>query len=596
MEKYRLLRINLSEGLVKEEIIPPELIHKYAGGKGLGAYYLYKELRAKTDPLGPDNKLIFMAGPLTGIMPSCTRYAVVTKSPLTGAYADSFSGGNFSYELRKAGYLGIIIEGKSPNLVVLKIEGQSVTLEDVCSTLKGKSTTETSEYYPGFSVASIGPGGENLVKFACILNNVTGSGRPGAAGRCGVGAVMGSKNLKAIAIKSNGKLEIPEITKELQRKHFKRLADNKDLREFFSGGMFTPNIDMCDEAHIVPTRNFTAGSFDQVRNINEAALRPHVIKKSSCHLCPIGCGNTVRVNEGPFAGTEATVSYEPVVLLGANCGQGDLSTVLESIRLANEYGLDVMSLGDVIAFAMECSEKGLIDYEIHFGDSGKQVELVKMIATREGIGDLLAEGVKMASVKIAKGSGDFAIHVKGLEFPGYDPRGSRGMALAYATSDRGSCHQRAYPTAAEVLDKTADPFTTTGKAALVKRLQDYNAAAWSLITCDCVPYSAEWLAEVLTSLGLDADEKGFMTLGERVYNVTRLFNVREGLSRKDDTLPGRFTEPMKDTGWRIPVEDFERMLDEYYELRGWDRKTGIPKLEKIRELGVEELAPQKKSG
>lgn len=170
------------------------------------------------------------------------------------------------------------------------------------------------------------------------------------------------------------------------------------------------------------------------------------------------------------------------------------------------------------------------------------------------------------------------------------------MALAYATSDRGSCHQRAYPTAAEVLDKTADPFTTTGKAALVKRLQDYNAAAWSLITCDCVPYSAEWLAEVLTSLGLDADEKGFMTLGERVYNVTRLFNVREGLSRKDDTLPGRFTEPMEDTGWRIPVEDFERMLDEYYELRGWDRKTGVPKLEKIRELGVEELAPQKKSG
>jgi len=591
MEKYKLLRVNLSEGLVKEELIPPRLMHKYVGGKGLGAYYLYKELRAKTNPLGPDNKLIFMAGPLTGIMPSCTRYAVVTKSPLTGVYADSFSGGNFSYELRKAGYLGIIIEGKSPNLVVLKMEGQDVVLEDVCSTLKGKSTTETSEYYSGFSVATIGPGGENLVKFACVLNNVTGSGRPGAIGRCGVGAVMGSKNLKAIAIKGNGKLDIPEKTKELQKKHFKRLADNKDLREFFSGGMFTPNIDMCNEAHIVPTRNFTEGSFEQVNNINEAALRPNVIKKCSCHLCPLGCGNTVRANEGPFAGTEATVSYEPMILLGANCGQGDLSTVLESIRLANEYGIDVMSLGDVIAFAMECSEKGLIDYKIPFGDSEKQVELVKMIATREGIGDLLAEGVRAASAKIVKGSGDFAVHVKGLEVAGYDPRGSRGMALAYATADRGACHQRAYPTGAEVLDKTADPFTTTGKAALVKRLQDYNAAAWSLITCDCAPYSAEWLTEALTSLGWDADEKWFMALGERAYNVTRLFNVREGLSRKDDTLPKRFTEPLEDTGWRIPVEDFEKMLDEYYELRGWDRKTGIPKLEKIRELDIEELTP-----
>ena len=356
--------------------------------------------------------------------------------------------------------------------------------------------------------------------------------------------------------------------------------------------MFTPNIDMCNEAHIVPTRNFTAGSFEQIKNINEAALRPNVIKKCSCYLCPLGCGNTVRANEGPFAGTEATVSYEPVVLLGANCGQGDLSTVLESIRLANEYGIDVMSLGDVIAFAMECSEKGLIDYKIPFGDSDKQVELVKMIATREGIGDLLAEGVRAASAKIAKGAGDFAVHVKGLEVAGYDPRGSRGMALAYATADRGACHQRAYPTGAEVFGKTLDPFTTTGKAALVKRLQDYNAAAWSLITCDCAPYSAEWLTEALTSLGWDADEKWFMALGERAYNVTRLFNVREGLSRKDDTLPRRFTEPLEDTGWSIPVEDFEKMLDEYYELRGWDRKTGIPKLEKIRELGIEELAPE----
>jgi len=596
MEKYKLLRVNLSEGLVKEELISPELMHKYVGGKGLGAYYLYKELRAKTDPLGPDNKLIFMAGPLTGIMPSCTRYAVVTKSPLTGAYADSFSGGNFSYELRKAGYLGIIIEGKSPNLVVLKIEGHNVVLEDVSSTLKGKSTAETSEYYPGFSVATIGLGGENLVKFACVLNNVTGSGRPGAIGRCGIGAVMGSKNLKAIAIKSNRKIDIPEKTKELQKRHFRRLADNKDLREFFSGGMFTPNIDMCNEAHIVPTRNFTAGSFEQVKNINEAALRPNVIKKSSCHLCPIGCGNIVRANEGPFAGTEATVSYEPMVLLGANCGQGDLSTVLESIRLANEYGIDVMSLGDVIAFAMECSEKGLIDHKIPFGDSEKQVELVKMIATREGIGDLLAEGVRAASAKVMKGTGDFAIHVKGLEVAGYDPRGSRGMALAYATADRGACHQRAYPTGAEVFGKTLDPFTTVGKAALVKRLQDYNAASWSLITCDCVPYSAEWLTEALTSLGWDADEKWFMALGERAYNVTRLFNVREGLSRKDDTLPKRFTEPLEDTGWRVPLEDFEKMLDEYYELRDWGRKMGIPKLEKIRELGIEELAPQKKSG
>jgi len=199
--------------------------------------------------------------------------------------------------------------------------------------------------------------------------------------------------------------------------------------------------------------------------------------------------------------------------------------------------------------------------------------------------------VKVASEKIAKGSEDFALHVKGLEIPGYDPRGSRAMALAYATADRGACHQRAWPAGAEVVDKTADPFTTTGKAELVKQLQDYNAAAWSLITCDCVPYSAEWLAEVLSSLGFSINEKEFMTLGERVYNLTRLFNVREDFSRKDDSMPKRFTEPMKDTGWKIPINDFERMLDEYYELRGWDKKTGIPKPEKLRELGIDELAP-----
>jgi len=590
MQDYKLLRVNLSEGSIKEETIPSQLINNYIGGKGLAAYYLYTEVKAKVDPLSPANKVIFMAGPLAGIMPCCTHHVVTTKSPLTGGYADSFAAGNFSYELRKAGFLGIIIEGKSPNLVTLKIEGRKATLEDA-SHLKGKTITETDKYYSGFNVASIGPGGENLVKYACILNNVTGAGRSAAAGRGGAGAVMGSKNLKAIAVKSDGKLEIPEKVKDLQKKHFKRFADDKDLREFFSGGLFTPNIDICNTANVIPTRNFTEGSFEKVKSINEDALRPNIIKKSACYLCPVGCGNTVKVNRGPFKGTEATVEYEPTVLLGANCGQGDLSTIVESIRLCNEYGVDVMSMGDVIAFAMECSEKGLIDYEIHFGDAEKQIELIKMIVNREGIGNLLAEGVKVASEKIAKGSEDFAIHVKGLELPAYDPRGSRAMALAYATADRGGCHQRAWPAGAEVVDKTADPFTTTGKAELVKELQDYNAAAWSLITCDCVPYSAEWLAEILSSLGFSINEKEFMTLGEKVYNVARLFNVREGFSRKDDSMPKRFTEPMKDTGWKIPMNDFERMLDEYYEFRGWDKKTGIPKAEKLRELGIGELAP-----
>lgn len=590
MQDYKLLRVNLSEGSIKEEIIPPQLINNYIGGKGLAAYYLYKEVKAKVDPLSPDNKVIFMAGPLAGIMPCCTHHVVTTKSPLTGGYADSFAAGNFSYALRKAGFLGIIVEGKSPKLVTLKIEERKATLEEA-SHLKGKTITETDKYYQGFNVASIGPGGENLVRYACILNNITGAGRSAAAGRGGAGAVMGSKNLKAIAIKSHGKIEISEKVKELQKRHFKRFADDQDLREFYSGGLFTPNIDICNTANVIPTRNFTSGSFEKVKNINEDALRPNIIKKSACYLCPVGCGNTVRANEGPFKGTEATVAYEPTVLLGANCGQGDLSTVVESIRLCNEYGIDVMSMGDVIAFAMECSEKNLIDYEIHFGDAEKQIELIKMIGNREGIGNLLAEGVKVASEKIAKGSKDFALHVKGLEIPGYDPRGSRAMALAYATADRGACHQRACPTGAEVVDKTADPFTTTGKAELVKQLQDYNAAAWSLITCDCVPYSAERLVEVLSSLGFSINEKEFMTLGERVYNLTRLFNMRQGFSRKDDSMPKRFTEPMKDTGWKIPINDFERMLDEYYELRGWDEKTGIPKPEKLRELGIGELAP-----
>ncbi len=585
IDDAKILRVNLSEGDVREEKIPKELVEKLVGAKGLGAYYLYKEVPKGTDPLSPKNKIIFMTGPITGYIPSTSRYAVITKSPLTGGWLDSYSGGHFPAELRFTGYWGIIFEGRADNWVTLKIDVDDVTIEDA-SKLEGKDAFEVEEYYKGFKVAAIGPAGENLVKFACITND---KGRQ--AGRGGAGAVMGSKMLKAIAVradKQSALKKMPEKLRELREYHLKRLKEDEEVS--WARDFGTPVIvDWSNEAGVLPTRNFSEGSFEKAEDVNVEAVRKIEIGRRACYLCSVACSRWVKVPEGVFAGYEVEgPEYETIALMGSNTGVGDLGAIVAFNNLCDRYGMDTISTGEVIAWAMECTERGVYDFGVRFGDAEGALDLIKKIAFREDVGDILAEGVKAASQKV--GGAEFAVHVKGLEIPGYDPRGSIGMALAYATADRGGDHLRAWPIAYEAFGEM-DPFSPDGKAEIVIKEQNENSVLWSLTSCDFVKYSAEDAVEMLNAVGFNLTVDEYLKIGEAIYNLVRLFNVREGFGRKEDTLPARFREPIKGgaaKGRYIKPDDFEKMLNEYYKLRGWD-EDGIPKPETLERLGLKDL-------
>jgi aldehyde:ferredoxin oxidoreductase len=587
MKIFTLLRIDLHDHHVKKEVVPHDRVQKFIGGKGLAAHYLYNELESGIDPLSPENKLIFMIGPLTGIYPGFPRYTVVTKSPLTGTFTDSYSGGAWPVELRKAGYIGIILENKSENLVYIQIDDDSVGLKDA-SHLQGKDTAYTDQALEGYHVAAIGKAGENLVKFACIMNDMgEKSGRSGAAGRGGVGAVMGSKNVKAIAIRASAPWVVPDTIQSVRKEYVKRLLADQDLKNWTRVGGNLPLIDLINEAQILPTENFRKGTFDKFECINEEAFGQRMIKKQACPRCPVPCGTLMEADEGLFKGSRVQeIEYETVTMCGSNCGQGDIGTVIHIADLCDKHGLDTISTGSVIAFAMECSEKNMIDYAIKFGDSQKQVKLLHMIIHRKGVGDTLAEGVMRAAEIL--GGEEWAVQVKGMEIPAYDPRGSVGMSLAYATADRGGCHMRAWTIGDEALGEMGG-FSLEGKAALVKKYQDLNAALWCLINCDNIMNPDRFFIKdavtMLKSIGIHITEHDFSAVGERVYNLTRQFNVREGFSRTDDILPARFTEPRQDTGWYIKNEDFTTLLEEYYQLRGWD-ENGIPTSKTLNRLNL----------
>jgi len=585
--KYRLLRIDLAKKTYGIEKIPSEVIANYLGGKGFAAYYLFREVKPKVNPLSADNKLMYFLGPLTGLFPGTDRYVVAAKSPLSCTFSDSYAGGWFGSELRKAGYMGLIFEGKANDLVYLEIEGDKISIKDARQ-LRGKSPEEVDRALPGFRVAAIGLAGENLVKYAVIISNASKQGRAGVAGRGGLGAVMGSKNLKAIAIKAGQRnkeyLELYEKTKELRKNNNRYLRENI-VPEMGIGGNL-PLVDLSSQVKVLPTRNFTRGTIDEYTEINEETIKKIKVKKDTCYLCPAACGVRVNVKTGPYAGVELDrIEYETVAMCGPNCGHNALGSIVNFNRLCNEYGIDTISTGNIIAFVMECAEKGLVDYKIKFGDAEGQTKLIESTSKREGIGDLLAEGVARVSEELGKATESFAMHVKGLELPGYDPRGSIGMALCYATADRGGCHMRAWSIGVEAFGGL-DPFSSKGKAGVVKNLQDTSSAMWTLITCDNLLFSIEQGVEMLKSVGFNMDQQKMLEVGERIYNLTRLFNVRESFTRKDDCIPQRLYETREDTQWKITREDFEKMLDEYYKLRNWD-KNGKPSDEILKKLGIE---------
>jgi len=589
----KFLHVDLGSGSFRDHVVPEEIARKYIGGKGLGVYLLDSMMAPGTGALDPGNVLIFLTGPFTGTaFPTSGRFVVVTRSPLTGMYVDSHAGGHFAKELRMAGYDGIIVTGKADRPAYLWLEDGKAELRDA-SDLWGKTVDDTvfavREKTDGNArVAVIGPAGENLVPIATItMDSDSDKSRAGVAGRGGTGAVMGSKNLKAIAVRGTGSIpiaeegpfreQVAEIVKAINANdqiHTRRIVGTSSLVESMS------------RTGILPSYNFQQGYFVPIYGLVSTNLRHYTKKDVACSNCPIICGKVLEDDGHPVK-----VEYESIALLGSNNGVGKMPLLTKAVRICNQLGLDTISAGGIAGFAMECRQRGILPEAPEFGDAEGQAKLLEDVAYRRGLGEVLANGVKAAAAEIGNDTDHFAIHVKGL--PGYEPRATWGMALAYATSDRGGCHQRAWTVLGE-LDGHLPRFSTEGMAKTVKTVQDERAAAYSLVVCDFAPYAQERALACLRHVtGWDISEEEYLTAGERIWNHIRMFNIREaGISRKDDTLPPRMFEdplPMPPRGEEkvsLKREDFDRMLEEYYELRGWD-SDGRPKAETVERLGIQ---------
>jgi aldehyde:ferredoxin oxidoreductase len=595
----RLLDIDLAGGRTKTLSIPEEMFEKYLGGRGLGARLLFDMLPAKTDPLSPENVLIFLTGPLTGtLVPGSSKFVVVTKSPLTHGWCDSYSSGRLSVELKKVGYDGMVIRGRSNHPCYLRIDESGVDVRGADS-IWGRDSFETerimkeAEGNTSAGVTSIGPAGERLCKFASINSDLYRQ-----AGRGGVGAVMGSKNLKAIVIKGAGRVDPHDRKKliELNRKNVERSRKSEVAQARMKYG--TPlTLNITHVGGILPTKNFQFGTWEKaLEKIDAEGVNRNVISHKACISCFMPCGLMTRVSKGKYRGsTIEGPEYETLSMFGSNQLIDSLPAIIQANVLCDKLGLDTISTGNVIGFAMECFEKGLISpaqtegLEIRFGDSEESLAAIEMIATREGFADILAEGVRRAAEHIGGGSDRFAMHVKGMEFPGYEPRGAFGSALSYAVSPRGACHRRAWPPAKEILGDYP-PYTVEGKAEMIRDLYDENCILHSLLVCDFhskfIPLSLKDYSQYFQAVtGESLSEKDFLTTAGRVETLIRMFNLREGLTRKDDTLPHRtLFEPLPDgpaRGQFIGGENLSRMLDEYYESRGWG-SSGVPTEETLK--------------
>ena len=588
MGKY--LDINLSTGKIAEPSLDMRLAEQFIGGKGLGAKILYETMSAGVDPLSPDNILLFMTGPLSGTsVQTSGRWCIVTKSPHTGIYLDSQIGGKFGHRLKRAGYDFILCRGKVNSPSYLEISSEKVEIHPA-EDLWGKGTYLTENIlkkkYKGSEVCSIGPAGENLVTFANIMTD-----RTHMAGRGGAGAVMGSKNLKAIVAYGSKKIQAvdPIKFKKLTRVFRKKVRENPGVKRRHEIGTVMW-VKMANDAGFLPTRNFQSGVFGGTEAISGERMRDEfVIGHTACYGCAIACGKTTRFNEGKYAGLEVDgPEYETSALLGSNCGIDDLGAIAKSNEICDDLGIDTITAGGTIAFAMECSEKGILDQKdvknLEFGNTDAVHEILHLIADRKGVGELLCQGSLIAAEKLGKNSKSFAVQVKNLELAGVEPRGSFGMALAYSTSDRGGCHQRCWTPGAE-LSGSLPRFSFKGVPKFVKESQDERAACFSLVLCDFLPFDIPEMVEMLnTATGFTYTPEGYLMTGERIWNLTRMFNTREGVTTANDVLPERFYReeaPQGDPkGIKINLEDFENTKAEYYRLRGWD-KAGIPTKNKL---------------
>jgi len=592
----KILRIDLNKKKISSQPLTNEQAELFLGGRGLGVEILFRELPRGTNPLSPENKLIFATGPLTGTgAPTSGRYSVITRSPLTGTVFDSNSGGHFGAQLKRSGWDALVIEDRAEKPSYMWIHDDSVEIRSA-DRIWGSNTHATedtvrSETEKEARVACIGPAGERQVLISSIIND-----KHRAAGRGGVGAVMGSKNLKAIAVLGSHETSIADREEftAVARISLEAVSKNPVTKDALPNYGTAVLVNVMNEIGALPTMNFQRGYFEDADAISGETIRERILEKRvACDACTIACGRSTKIpgrerhGEGP--------EYETVWSFGAACGVRDLEAVAEANYLCNEYGLDTISTGSTIACAMELSEAGHLAGGPRFGDAEAIVNLVRLIGERTGIGNELADG----SLRLAERHGhpECSMSVKGLEMPGYDPRGVQGMGLAFATSNRGACHLRAYMTSAEVLGNPCliDRFKTDGKASLTILLQNVSAATDSLVLCRFSQFAMNpdhyaRLLRAVTNVAFTASD--LISIGERIYNLERAFNTREGFGRREDLLPRRLTEtPLPEGHSKNITVALDPMLDEYYGLRGWT-SNGVPTATILSELRLYDASKQ----
>ncbi len=602
--------MNLSTGKVKTEPLKEEMAKQYIGGIGLGIRLLMDNSKAGIDPFSSQTPLIFVTGPLSGTMgPTAGNgYAVVSKSPATGGVAESKAHGFFGPELKRAGYDAIVFTGKSEKLVYAWIDDDSVHLLDA-QHLKGKSPSETDEaikeelgdHY--IRVSAIGEAGEKLVRFAAIINDEFR-----AIGRTGMGAVMGSKNLKAVAVRGTKDVNVADFEgfKEFIKMIHERMK-GPATRKYRTLG--TPeNVLVLNALAALPTRNFSQATFEGAEKVSGEYLNEHYVKKIiGCATCAMRCDHVAVVPEGPYEGSTSRMEFECLWALGPSCGVDRLDAIIEAMRLCNHYGVDGISAGVTIGFAMDLFENGILTTEntdgldLTFGNHEALIEMVKKIGTRDGwLGNVLGEGTQRAAEKIGKGADAYACHIKGLELPGYDLRGLKTAALGFAVSFRGACHLRSGAYSPDVKGSVNRFAIEKGRGKIILDNEDVYNVIDSLILCkfsrgtyyDGMDDMTKYY-NLATGFNLTPEE--LTKAGERINNLARLYNIREGVGTRDyDTLPPKIMKvPIPDKGVAhgavVNQEEFDLGLDDYYAVRGWT-KNGVPTMKKLEELGLEKYA------
>ncbi len=592
----RILRIDLTKKKISSQPLTNEQAELFLGGRGLGAEILFRELPRGIDPLSPENKLIFATGPLTGSgAPTSGRYSVTTRSPLTGTIFDSNSGGHFGVQLKRTGWDAVVLDGRAdrPSYIWIHDDATEIRNADHIWGLDTHATEDTvkSETHKDAKVAYIGPAGERQVLISSIIND-----KHRAAGRGGVGAVMGSKNLKAIAVLGNREptMANKEEFTVAARMSLEAISKNPVTKDSLPNYGTAVLVNIMNEIGALPTFNFQRGYYEDADAISGETIRERLLEKRvACDACTIACGRATKIpgsdrqGEGP--------EYETVWAFGAACGVRDLEGIAEANYLCNEYGLDTISTGSTIACAMELSASGHLSGGPRFGDAEAMVNCVRLIGERSGIGNELAEG----SLRLARRHGhpECSMNVKGLEMPGYDPRGIQGMGLAFATSNRGACHLRGYMISAEVLGNPClvDRFKTDGKASLTILLQDISAATDSMVLCRFSQFAmnpGHYAHLLQTATGVPFTAMDLISIGERIYNLERIFNARDGFSRKDDSLPMRLLEtPLPEGHSKNTTVALDPMLDEYYRLRGWTA-DGVPTTSTLSEVKLGHASKQ----